>query len=763
MKKNILLRFMQFTFYLWGGVFICIVLFSCKNFLGGEDLKQELLKELEYAKSKSLTVNVECSQDSGVISSGSIVYCKKSDEIKIIFKQNEHTIFQEIKFLKNLDGVFIQKDRVFTLLDSVFNESKNQWEFLCRVDEYEENMYIKIECISVKIQPAYDKKNGVPRDSEIVIQFSKDIEDDLIDLDIAPIDLKDKFNDPVYNSAEKTLIITPKNTLKFDDKLKEVNFEVKNIFEKGTYESENNDYVYNNESENNNNHQTAESPLDSEIEDIVSNTEDNNNSLVTEKNENKIEAGIVKFTYIINSSTKAQFKVSIDGQNCSITPRGVHSFNTNVPVSLKCFPNNGYSFIRWDTSSTEDELEIENIYSNETIITPKKDVSGAFLMAVCAQDLVLRDFSPKVASGESVPKNSLISLTFNKDVEIDTSSNERIKILFNGEDISDSFSDPLVSNNMVSLNPQKYLSLSDSTAKIKVEIPQNYIYYNFDNNTKVYLESTINEYTVNDSTIEKVNILFSSPADIGTVTPSGNQSFNITQQSNLKFDYDDNRYKFFNWSITYADSGEEVPETIIKIDDSNSKTTSVHVNGKTDKLININPIVYKRPEIQNITPNVNIPVNYPKNSDIIIEFNCELEENQDLSKIELKIDGVSLIGNNYYPPVINGKYILIKPYEQIEKLIEIQNNKTKKVDILVPSTLYLKEGNNKIEIGSDKKYSFYIDQTTVEKAELFFDYTDYGTLNYEFGNHVFYKGDIINLQFLPNNNGYFNCWFIEDA
>ena len=52
---------------LMGGVFTCIVLTSCENFLFGGELKKQIQADLNYAKAPFYTISVQAVANTGII------------------------------------------------------------------------------------------------------------------------------------------------------------------------------------------------------------------------------------------------------------------------------------------------------------------------------------------------------------------------------------------------------------------------------------------------------------------------------------------------------------------------------------------------------------------------------------------------------------------------------------------------------------------------------------------------------------------------
>jgi hypothetical protein len=89
MKKNLLLCF---------PLFIALTFTSCDNFLNGNNIRQQLEKQIEYNNTEPYIVYVDAQKDTGIITkpAGGEAEVKPSDTFNLSF--NPDTSYQFIKW-----------------------------------------------------------------------------------------------------------------------------------------------------------------------------------------------------------------------------------------------------------------------------------------------------------------------------------------------------------------------------------------------------------------------------------------------------------------------------------------------------------------------------------------------------------------------------------------------------------------------------------------------------------------------------------------
>ncbi len=196
------------------------LLVSCNTFLEGSDFKEQLEKDIAYAKAPFHEIRVEYDEGSGSVITETILKKKVTDKFSIEFK-----LFSDYKFSgwkaysKSSDGTLTELSSEYIKFSSYNMESsdrlfKTDVQFLKEVD----GIIIKPECVKLpkieSITPLMES-SGCDQDTAIIITFNKAVDKnsfagfDCITLSSDGELLSDYFDAPYFSSDGKSLYITP--------------------------------------------------------------------------------------------------------------------------------------------------------------------------------------------------------------------------------------------------------------------------------------------------------------------------------------------------------------------------------------------------------------------------------------------------------------------------------------------------------------------------------------------------------------------------
>lgn len=196
------------------------LLVSCDNFLDGGDFKEQLEKDIAYAKAQACEIRVECDEGAGQITSGNLLSKKVTDKFTVEFKISSDYKFSGWQaYSKSSSGSLSELSSEYIKFSSYNTESadgifKTEVEFLKEA----EGITIRPLCVLLpkitSITPAMES-SGCDQDTAIVINFNKSVNAEsfgswtcvLISSDGE--DLSSFFDTPFFSSDAKSLCITP--------------------------------------------------------------------------------------------------------------------------------------------------------------------------------------------------------------------------------------------------------------------------------------------------------------------------------------------------------------------------------------------------------------------------------------------------------------------------------------------------------------------------------------------------------------------------
>lgn len=181
-------------------------LISCKNFLQGQDFKDQLKQEIDYANAPYYEIRLECNEGEGSFI-GSTVFSKKvTDTFNLEFKISSEYQFEGWKaFSKNSSGSYVELSSdyiAFTNLEADDDIYSAQVNFLKSAG----NIIIEPVCVLIskiiEVTPVFES-SGCEQDKEIIITFNKAIDvSTFTDFNITFTsdgeDISDKFSAPQF-------------------------------------------------------------------------------------------------------------------------------------------------------------------------------------------------------------------------------------------------------------------------------------------------------------------------------------------------------------------------------------------------------------------------------------------------------------------------------------------------------------------------------------------------------------------------------------
>lgn len=280
-----------------------ISLSGCSNFLDGSALKQEIESQIEYSKAQEVEILISAEKDTGTtFPVGSKIY-KETDSFTVSFKPVDG-----YQFLRWCVKNYKTNQEIYDVLKI---ENPEQLETKVTVLAKADNIMLEpvvLQCPFVKEFYPPLKEAGEPKDSSIVITFSKDLspENDLSKIKILCSGeniTENNFAAPVLNG----------NIITFGAKLS-------NLLEVNSERTKTISVII---------------PAD----------------LFYEEEGQRISFGTeASFSYKVNSETnvKTEIVFSAASEKGRINPEGLKKFNLGETVDLNFEPKEGYKFLGWN-------------------------------------------------------------------------------------------------------------------------------------------------------------------------------------------------------------------------------------------------------------------------------------------------------------------------------------------------------------------------------------------------------------------------------
>ena len=345
------------------------------------------------------------------------------------------------------------------------------------------------------------------------------------------------------------------------------------------------------------------------------------------------------WTYKINSSTdvKSEITCSTVPDNGTIIPNELRKYSIGESFSISFTPKDNILFEEWSIKDSNGKdvdtsiISIDDKNSLTPIVTVHSEIKGVSIRPVVYQKLDVSSYTP-LADGKENTKDTTISITFDKTIspENDVAT---IQITSQGESVKEYFGTPIINGNIITIAPLISNLIpfgEEKTKNITVTIPETFFYVV--EGKKIQLGKEIKwTYKINTTTDRKSEITCGAVAEKGTVTPNELVKYNLGDSFDLVFTPNEHVI-FKKWIIKGETEDEEVPDTVIHIDDLNSAATKVTVLGEI-KGVSITPEAVILPVVVNFEPKFSY-AGEPWDSDIVITFNKPM----DISSFYLRED-----------------------------------------------------------------------------------------------------------------------------
>ncbi|MCQ2573229.1 MAG: Ig-like domain-containing protein [Treponema sp.] len=255
---------------------------------------------------------------------------------------------------------------------------------------------------------------------------------------------------------------------------------------------------------------------------------------------------------------------------------------------------------------------------------------------------------------------------------------------------------------------------------------------------------------------QEIEILVAPDLNQGTTIPSGTYKKKAGFEFEISFTEAEN-YQFDHWIAVNSSTGEQYSDKVV-FENASSTSTKVTVNEKLEKLW-IKPVCYVRPVVERNLPEMT-EEGVSRDSSIVIFFNKPLSSENDFSKIEITSAGED-VSINFKNPILN-ENLLTFPVDK-KNLVNVESGKTKSVSVKLPDNLFYMENERKVFMGKETLFTYKVNSTTSNKAELIFtDGGETGTVSPS-GTQNYNIGETFELNFIPKTGYTFTGWKILDS
>lgn len=261
------------------------------------------------------------------------------------------------------------------------------------------------------------------------------------------------------------------------------------------------------------------------------------------------------------------------------------------------------------------------------------------------------------------------------------------------------------------------------------------------------------DQSIVDAAAPAVDIYIEADANSGTASPSGKVSFKMGRTFSVIFT-ESKEYQFLGWEVIDRTTKESIENAIEILDTKDNETKFKILANRSN--IQLHPICAERLTVT-FSPN-NSDNGVPRDSSINLTFNKNVSSENDFSKIQITCDGND-ITQYYKEPVLNESILTFAA--DLENLIPVSGMKT--VKVTVPQDLYYLQNEQKVTLGSDKSYSFKINNSTDNKAEITFNVASNSGSITPSGTNKYNIGDEVKIKFEPKTGISFKGWSILDG
>ncbi len=155
------------------GVALCVLLFSCDNFLNGSEFKEQLGKDIDYAKAKNVSVQISPKENTGLTVPLGKNSVKLGYPMEISFSEAESWSFLQWIAVSESETF---KNGKYTEIKGVIFEDAFSAKTSVTVTSDSDGLWIMPLCtdrISVVSETPKYAQLGVARDTAITVEFSK--------------------------------------------------------------------------------------------------------------------------------------------------------------------------------------------------------------------------------------------------------------------------------------------------------------------------------------------------------------------------------------------------------------------------------------------------------------------------------------------------------------------------------------------------------------------------------------------------------------
>ncbi len=489
------------------------------------------------------------------------------------------------------------------------------------------------------------------------------------------------------------------------------------------------------------------------------------------------------FSYKVDANTVEKANIHFDSAASSVKKISVNEtekqhnsdgeFNIGEIVNLEYALPGDYKFAGWKVAAEESYTVTPANYVTSGTITVEKDdktyftltideknsakaviqtlekleePDDGYALTVYTKDVELPAITATTPSAATNPKDSVITITFNKALDAEFSNSDilkKIKITMDGSNVDSFFETRTLSTDRktISIKNTKLLNVTGNENKnIEVTIPANVFYYK-DGDLKVYLpeEKTVS-YKVDSNTTNKTTIRFDSSENSiqklkvneTDVTHGTSKAYNRGETIKLEYSVPAT-YKFAGWKLTpatnaytatpsgYVTSGtitvskNQIPYLTLKIDADNPAKAVVEsyeaVENGTDYGVSVFAKDVLLPKITSFTP-AYAPGGEDCDTPITITFNKAIQ----VSSVTVSGTGTIQIVDNsnenehyesyFNTPSWSGNTVTIKPKYTIQELVSNRSGpKTLKVKFNLSN---IKDSDGNSLVSSPESFTYRI-------------------------------------------------------
>jgi hypothetical protein len=493
------------------------------------------------------------------------------------------------------------------------------------------------------------------------------------------------------------------------------------------------------------------------------------------------------------------------GDICNVTNSSAYGIDRKLTFSV--VPKSGYIFKGWKFENYSSTSQATVSFSGNTVsgnaiettvtmLTPSANQNDYIkIYPMLVQEFAVSTFKVGDASFNSsntYAKDSTYIVTFNKPLEFTVANFEKFVSIRmgasedNSTDVTSKFYFATVSGSTTSMaiGANERLSFTDDTTNLYLTIDNSIYYTNTDYSAigyqeKIYLSQPYTQtIKINKTTNAKVEFNFTPATTYGTmkvtldsattiITTSTNKQYNLDEAVTIEFTPSDD-YQFLGWDVsgTATTSWYNISDITASSTTITGLASNYIANQTTQKTIIVSPkcvpkLKVTKVEIYNDSsttlPNSST---FPKDSDIKITFNqTPYSLSVIRNNISLICNGQDVLG--YFSPALSGSVLTLTASST--NRIPVTSNST--VYLTIKEGAYYRTDSTDIKMKAQQDYSYTINYTTRGRASVNVTCNSaYGTIknadgtNFTTGTKSYSKDEILNLQFIPNDDYEFVYW-----